>query len=85
MYNQQHFQKKLTIRQFREVLSDNLLKLEPTSRSSTIARFGENRSQRRQILKHKLEETEEKCQRNRKIRRRCTECYSKYSSELGYK
>ncbi|KAL4143907.1 hypothetical protein QTP88_006161 [Uroleucon formosanum] len=90
MYNQHKFQKKLSIRQFRELIVDKLLKLEPSSRTtvsqtSATQKLGENRLHRRLALKHKLEETEDKCHRNRKIRRRCTECYKNYSAELGYK
>ncbi|KAL4103566.1 hypothetical protein QTP88_018927 [Uroleucon formosanum] len=90
MYNQHNFQKKLNIRQFRELIVDKLLKLEPSSRTtvsqtSATQKLGENRLHRRLALKHKLEETEDKCHRNRKIRRRCTECYKNYSAELGYK
>jgi len=64
--------------------------LEPSSRTavshtSATPKLVENRSYRRLAIKHKLEETEDKCHRNRKIRRRCTECYRKYSAELGYK
>ncbi|KAL4104076.1 hypothetical protein QTP88_019389 [Uroleucon formosanum] len=89
MYNQHNFQKKLSIRQFRELIVDKLLKLEPSSRTtvsqtSATQKLGENRLHRRLALKHKLEETEDKCHRNRKIRR-CTECYKNYSAELGYK
>ncbi|KAL4101274.1 hypothetical protein QTP88_021294 [Uroleucon formosanum] len=69
---------------------DKLLKLEPSSRTtvsqtSATQKLGENRLHRRLALKHKLEETEDKCHRNRKIRRRCIECYKNYSAELGYK
>jgi len=89
MYNQHHFQKKISIRQFREVIVDKLLKLEPSSINavshiSATPKLVENRFYRRLSIKHKLEETEDKCRRNRKIRR-CTECYMKYSAELGYK
>ncbi|XP_025197518.1 uncharacterized protein LOC112596230 [Melanaphis sacchari] len=86
MYNEQHFRNKLTIHKFREVLVDKLLELKPTSlRVSNSEQPLENRFQRRQIIKHKLEETEEKCSRNRKKRKRCIECYTKFSKELGYK
>jgi len=44
----------------------------------------ENRFYRKLAIKHKLEKTEDKCQRNRKIRK-YTEYYTKYSAELGYK
>ncbi|KAL5245970.1 hypothetical protein ACI65C_013378 [Semiaphis heraclei] len=71
MYNEQHFRNKLTIHKFREVLVDKLLELKPTSlRVSNSEQPLENRFQRRQIIKHKLEETEEKCSRNRKKRKR---------------
>lgn len=90
MYNQHNFQKKLTIRQFRQVIVDKLLILEPSyrtgiSHTSATPKLVENRFHRRLATKHQQEETEDKCQRNRKIRRRCTECYKKYSAELGYK
>ena len=92
MYNQHNFQKKLSIRQFREVIVYKLLTLEPSYRTgvshistSVTPKLVENRFHRRLATKHQLEETEDKCQRNRKIRRRCTECYKKYSSELCYK
>ncbi|KAL5238422.1 hypothetical protein ACI65C_010229 [Semiaphis heraclei] len=35
--------------------------------------------------KHKIEETEEKCPRNRKLRKRCSECYKKISQEKGFR
>ncbi|XP_026819540.1 piggyBac transposable element-derived protein 4-like [Rhopalosiphum maidis] len=70
----------------RKMLVDKLLELKPTSlRVSNSEQPLENRFQRRQIIKHKLEETEEKCSRNRKKRNRCIECYTKFSNELGYK
>lgn len=86
MYNEQNFRNKLTIHKFREVLVDKLLELKPTSlRVSNSEQPLDNRFQRRQLIKHKLEETEEKCSRNRKKRKRCIECYTKFSKELGYK
>lgn len=58
MYNEQHFRNKLTIHKFREVLVDKLLEFKPTSlRVSNSEQPLENRFQRRQIIKHKLEET----------------------------
>lgn len=67
---------------------DNFLKLEPTSKTATLrtsarAKLVNNRFQRSIRMKHNLDGTEDKCQRNRKIRR-CIECYRKYSSELDY-
>lgn len=87
MYNHQSFRTKLTINQFREALVDELLKLKPTSRMvpnfTAIEQPSNDRIQRRQTIKHKLEETEERCQQNRKIR--CTEYYKRLSNYLGYK
>lgn len=79
MYNQ-HFQIKLTIRQFHEFLVDKLLKLEPTSKTaishkSATPKLVKNKFQRRLGIKHKLEGTKDKCQRNKKKRRKCTECF----------
>lgn len=32
-----------------------------------------------------MKETEEKCKRNRKVRKRCTYCYKKLAVEQGWK
>ncbi|KAE9529664.1 hypothetical protein AGLY_011760 [Aphis glycines] len=67
-------------------LVDKLLKLKPTSlHVSNTEQPLDDRFQRRQIDKHKLEEIDEKCSRNRKKRKRCIECYTKFLKELGYK
>jgi len=57
----------------------HLLSMSNTEKKLEITKIYSNR-----MLYYKLEETEDKCQRNRKIRR-CTECYRKYSAELDYK
>jgi len=41
--------------------------------------------QRSAALKHKTQETEEKCPRNRKLRKRCSEYYKKISHEKGFR
>jgi hypothetical protein len=66
MYNEHNFQKKLSIRQFREVIVDKLLTLEPSYRTgvsliSATPKLVENRFLRRLATKHQLEETEDKC------------------------
>jgi len=70
IYNTKTPQKKMSITQFREALVDQILGLdqpkdiqEQITPKSSIS------------LKHKFQETSEKCSRNRKIRKRCTHCY----------
>lgn len=76
-------QNKLKITQFREALINELLGLNqpllhqdpvPTSMSSTS---------RRTLSKHILDETSEKCTRNRKIRKRCAHCYKDKAAIVG--
>ncbi|XP_025205105.1 piggyBac transposable element-derived protein 4-like [Melanaphis sacchari] len=81
MYNMKYYNSKMNVKQFRESLIDKMLNLRPTSRKlaqemSTPKTTGNQR--RSAAPKHKIEETEEKCARNRKLRKRCTECYKKY-------
>ncbi|XP_025420762.1 uncharacterized protein LOC112690873 [Sipha flava] len=91
LYNMKHSNSKLTVKQFRESLIDKILNLRPTSRklvqstNLNISTPSTSGNQRRSAPKHKLEVTEEKYPRNRKIRRRCTECYKKIAKENGFR
>jgi hypothetical protein len=42
-----------------------------------------NPQKKARLSNHKLEETKEKCARNRKIRKRCVACYNKLTTEKG--
>lgn len=91
LYNMKHSNSKLSVKQFRESLIDKMLNLRPTSRKLVqrtdldISTTSTRGNQRTSAPKHKLEITEEKCPRNRKIRRRCTECYKRISEEKGFR
>ncbi|XP_029347881.1 piggyBac transposable element-derived protein 4-like [Acyrthosiphon pisum] len=91
MHNIKHNDSKMNVKQFRESLIDKMLDLKPTSRKlpqqmttpNTLKSTGNQR--RSAAPKHKIEETEEKCPRNRKLRKRCSECYKKISQEKGFR
>lgn len=67
--------KKISITQYREELVSSLLSLERENDRLQI---------NKQKHSHVIEETGEKCKRNRKIRKRCTNCYKKNSVEHGF-
>lgn len=91
MHNIKHNDSKMNVKQFHESLIDKMLDLKPTSRKlpqqmkmpNTPQSTGNQR--RSAAPKHKIEETEEKCPRNRKLRKRCSECYKKISQEKGFR
>ncbi|XP_008181865.1 uncharacterized protein LOC100572765 [Acyrthosiphon pisum] len=71
IYNTKTPQNKMSITQFREALVDQILGLDqPKGTQEHITPPRSSIS-----LKHKFQETSEKCSRNRKIRKRCTHCY----------
>lgn len=91
MHNIKHNDSKMNVKQFRESLIDEMLDLRSTSRKlsqqmtvpNTLKSTG---NQRRSVApKHKLEETEEKCPRNKKLRKRCSECYKNISQEKRFR
>jgi len=70
IYNTKTPQNKMSITQFREALVDQILGLDqPKDIQEQIAPPRSSIS-----LKHKFQETSEKCTRNRKIRKRRTHC-----------
>lgn len=91
MYNMKHYDSKMNVKQFRESLIDKMLNLRPTSRKlaqqMTVPNTPKSTGNQRRSAapKHKIEETEEKCPRNRKLRKRCSECYKKISQEKGFR
>lgn len=94
LYNIKHSVSELTVKQFRETLIDKTLNLRPTSRklvqetkenNCNNASMSNTGNQKRSAPNRKLQETEEKCSRNRKLRKRCTECYKKISKAKGFR
>lgn len=80
----------MNVKQFCESLIDKMLDLKPTSRKlpqqMTVPNTPKSTgNQRSTAPKHKIEETEEKCPRNRKLRKRCSKCYKKISQEKGFR
>jgi len=78
MYNINHHDSKINVKQFRESLIDKMLNLRPISRKlaqqitvPNTPKSSGNQT-RSAAPKYKIEETEEKCPRNRKLRRRCS-------------
>lgn len=71
IYNTKTPQNKMSITQFREALVDQILGLDQPK--SILEQITPPRSLI--TLKHKFQETSEKCSRNHKIRKRCTHCY----------
>lgn len=79
IYNTKTPQNKMSITQFREALVDQILGLDqPKDIQEQIAPPRSSIS-----LKHKFQETSEKCTRNRKIRKRCTHCYQENAARNG--
>ena len=72
--------KNMSIIKFREELVNSLLNINPCPDDST-----EVNSTTTPKRKHILKETEEKCARNRKIRKRCTLCYKTLAKSVGSK
>jgi len=79
IYNTKTLQKKMSITQFREALVDQILGLDQPK--SILEQITPPRSSI--TLKHKFQETSEKCSRNRKIRKRCTHCYKENAARNG--
>jgi len=72
--------KNITITNFREMLVDELLGLDqPTTTTDTLS----TTTSRNRGIKHKFEESTEKDNRNRKIRKRCHHCYKIKSTTMG--
>jgi len=79
IYNTKTPQNKMSITQFREALVDQILELDqPKGTQEHITPSRGSIS-----LKHKFQETSEKCSRNRKIRKRCTHCYKENAARNG--
>lgn len=74
--------KNISITKFREMLVDELLDLDQLTNTSE---HQISTSNRRQSIKHKLEESTERDKWNRKIRKRCHHCYSIKTKSHGSK
>lgn len=78
VYKMVHPTSKMSVTKFRETLVESLLEI-----------TGEDevpqKDKKRKKIQHEMKETEEKCKRNRKIRKRCIYCYKKISAEQSWK
>lgn len=82
IYNKCNPDKKLKITQFRETLVDEILELETLDKFKFIGYEPFTSANKIKIgnAKHIFQETTEKCNRNRKIRKRCAHCYQNQKS-----
>jgi len=76
-------ERKLKITQFREILVDQMLELEKQNES--IVNKPSTSGNKRSIgnTKHYFQETTEKCNRNRKLRKICVHCYQSIKDVEG--
>ncbi|KAL5245822.1 hypothetical protein ACI65C_013230 [Semiaphis heraclei] len=79
----QKFFGKLKITQFREILVDQMLELEKQNESIVNEPSTSGNKRSKGNTKHYFQETTEKCNRNRKLRKRCVHCYQSIKDVEG--